>query len=71
MDSNFLCYFIGGPSGKSGDDYLAELKESVKELNLECSLELDHIIDDNGKKYGYYKSLEDHEINQITEKDYV
>jgi len=35
VDSNFLCYFIGGPSGKSGDDYLAELKESVKEFNLE------------------------------------
>ena len=35
IDSNFLCYFIGGPSGKSGDDYLAELKESVKEFNLE------------------------------------
>tara|TARA_B100000287_G_scaffold14649_1_gene14780 strand:- start:168 stop:1307 length:1140 start_codon:yes stop_codon:yes gene_type:complete len=39
VDSNFLCYFIGGPSGKSGDDYLAELKESVKELNLECHVE--------------------------------
>ena len=37
--SNFLCYFIGGPSGKSGDDYLAELKESVKELNLESHVE--------------------------------
>ena len=35
IDSNFQCYFIGGPSGKSGDDYLAELKESVKEFNLE------------------------------------
>jgi len=35
IDSNFLCYFIGGPSGKSGDDYLAELEESVKEFNLE------------------------------------
>ena len=39
VDSNFLCYFIGGPSGKSGDDYLAELKESVKELNLESNIE--------------------------------
>jgi D-inositol-3-phosphate glycosyltransferase len=38
VDSNFLCYFIGGPSGKSGDDYLAELKESVKELNLETNI---------------------------------
>ncbi|MDA9727439.1 glycosyltransferase [Acidimicrobiaceae bacterium] len=35
IDSNFLCYFIGGPSGKSGDDYLAELEKSVKEFNLE------------------------------------
>ena len=39
IDSNFLCYFIGGPSGKSGDDYLAELKESVKEFNLESHVE--------------------------------
>ena len=39
VDSNFLCYFIGGPSGKSGDDYLAELKESVKEFNLESHVE--------------------------------
>ena len=39
VDSNFLCYFIGGPSGKSGDDYLSELKESVKELNLESNIE--------------------------------
>ena len=39
IDSNFLCYFIGGPSGKSGDDYLAELKESVKEFNLESHIE--------------------------------
>ena len=39
VDSNFLCYFIGGPSGKSGDDYLVELKESVKELHLESHVE--------------------------------
>ena len=39
IDSNFLCYIIGGPSGKSGDDYLAELKESVKEFNLESHVE--------------------------------
>ena len=39
IDNNFLCYFIGGPSGKSGDDYLAELKESVKEFNLESHVE--------------------------------
>ena len=39
IDNNFLCYFIGGPSGKSGDDYLTELKESVKEFNLESHVE--------------------------------
>ena len=39
IDSSFFCYFIGGPSGKSGDDYLAELKESVKEFNLESHVE--------------------------------
>ena len=39
IDNNFLCYFIGGPSGKSGDDYLAELEESVKEFNLESHVE--------------------------------
>ena len=39
IDSNFLCYFIGGPSGKSGDDYLAELEESVKDFNLESHVE--------------------------------
>ena len=39
IDSNFLCYFIGGPSGKSGDDYLAALEESVKEFNLESHVE--------------------------------
>ncbi len=39
IDSNFLCYFIGGPSGKSGDVYLAELEESVKEFNLESHVE--------------------------------
>ena len=39
IDSNFLCYFIGGPSGKSGDDYLAELEVSVKQFNLESHVE--------------------------------
>ena len=37
--NDFRCIFIGGPSGKSGDDYLAELKESVKEFNLESHVE--------------------------------
>ena len=39
IDSSFLCYFIGGPSGKSGDDYLVELEENVKEFNLESHVE--------------------------------
>ena len=39
IDNSFLCYFIGGPSGKSGVDYLAELEESVKEFNLESHVE--------------------------------
>ncbi len=39
IDTNFLCYFVGGPSGKSGDDYLIELKNTVKELNLDSNVE--------------------------------
>ena len=39
IDTNFLCYFVGGPSGKSGDDYLIELKNAVKELNLDSNVE--------------------------------
>ena len=39
IENNFKCYFIGGPSGTSGDDYLLELKEIVKELNLESHIE--------------------------------
>ena len=39
IDTNFLCYFIGGPSGKSGGDYLTELKKTVKEYDLESHVE--------------------------------
>ena len=39
VDTNFLCYFVGGPSGKSGDDYLIQLKNAVKEFNLESNVE--------------------------------
>lgn len=39
VDTNFLCYFVGGPSGKSGDDYLTQLKDTVKEFNLESNVE--------------------------------
>ena len=38
-EKDFKCYFIGGPSGTSGDDYFLELKEAVKELNLESHIE--------------------------------
>ena len=34
-----MCYFVGGPSGSSGDEYLSELKESVKELSLSSHVE--------------------------------
>ena len=39
IENNFKCYFIGGPSGTSGDDYFLELKEIVKKLNLESHVE--------------------------------
>ncbi len=39
IENDFKCYFIGGPSGTLGDDYLIELKEIVKELNLESHVE--------------------------------
>ena len=35
IENDFVCYFIGGPSGNSGKEYLVELKEQVVELNLE------------------------------------
>ena len=34
VDNNFFCYFIGGPSGKSGSEYLEELRQTVVDLNL-------------------------------------
>ncbi len=39
IKNDFKCYFIGGPSGNSGDDYFIELKEIVKELDLESHVE--------------------------------
>ena len=39
----------------------------IKELNFSSSFELDHIIDDDKKKYGYYKSLEDNNIELNTD----
>jgi len=38
VENNFLCYFIGGPSGKSGSEYLDELKQTVVDLNLESHI---------------------------------
>ena len=39
IENDFKCYFVGGPSGTSGDDYFVELKEIVKELDLESHVE--------------------------------
>ena len=39
IEKNFLCYFIGGPSGKYGNEYLEELKKIVIDLNLESHVE--------------------------------
>ena len=39
IESDFKCYFIGGPSGKSGDEYLEELRKSIKEADLGSHVE--------------------------------
>ena len=39
VENNFFCYFIGGPSGKSGVEYFEELKQTVVDLNLESHIE--------------------------------
>jgi len=39
IEADFKCYFVGGPSGSSGEEYLLELKESVKELSLSSHVE--------------------------------
>ena len=39
VESNFKCYFVGGPSGKSGKEYLQILKDTVKNLSLESHVE--------------------------------
>ncbi len=38
-ENDFKCYFIGGPSGSSGDSYFLEIKEIVKELDLDSHVE--------------------------------
>ncbi len=39
IESDFKCYFVGGPSGSSGEEYLLELKENVKNFSLESHVE--------------------------------
>ena len=39
IENNFKCYFVGGPSGKSGEEYLQILKDTVKDLSLESHIE--------------------------------
>ncbi len=39
IEKDFKCYFIGGPSGKNGNEYLNELKQSVEEFNLNTYVE--------------------------------
>ena len=39
VENNFTCYFVGGPSGKSGNEYLEELKQTVVDFNLESHVE--------------------------------
>ncbi len=35
-ENDFKCIFIGGPSGKHGNEYLKELKETVENFNLDA-----------------------------------
>ena len=39
IENNFKCIFIGGPSGKYGNKYLQELKQTVKDFNLDTNVE--------------------------------
>ena len=39
IENDFRCIFIGGPSGKYGDQYLLELEQTVKDFNLETHVE--------------------------------
>jgi len=39
IENNFKCYFVGGPSGKSGEEYLQILQDTVKDLSLESHIE--------------------------------
>ena len=39
IETDFKCIFIGGPSGKRGNKYLQELKQTVEDFNLEKHVE--------------------------------
>ena len=39
IQNDFKCYFVGGPSGKHGIEYLHELKQTIKDLNLDKHVE--------------------------------
>ena len=39
IENDFKCIFVGGPSGKYGEEYLLELKRTVKDFNLEKHVE--------------------------------
>ena len=39
IENDFRCIFIGGPSGKYGDEDLLELEQTVKDFNLETHVE--------------------------------
>ena len=39
IQNDFKCYFVGGPSGKHGNEYLLELKQTIKDFNLDKHVE--------------------------------
>ncbi len=39
IQNDFKCYFIGGPSGKHGNEYLHKLKQTIKDFNLDKHVE--------------------------------
>ena len=39
IENDFKCIFIGGPSGKYGDEYLHKLKQTVEDFNLGIHVE--------------------------------
>ena len=39
IQNDFKCYFVGGPSGKHGNEYLHDLKQTIKDFNLDKHVE--------------------------------